>query len=54
MAIANTSDAILSMGRDKAVQAAAIDLVGRTIPYKYSYNFEWMGVPSSSSRPTSW
>jgi len=45
MTIANDPQTIRKMARDSKVQEAALDLVNRTLAYKYSYNFSWMGRP---------
>lgn len=36
---------VRSMGADSRVQAATREWVQATLPYKYSYNFTWMGLP---------
>jgi cephalosporin hydroxylase len=45
MSIANDPETIRRMGTDADVRKAALDLVARTLPYRWSYNFSWLGRP---------
>jgi len=45
MTIANDRETILRMGADEDVREAALRLVAMTLPYRYSYNFSWLGRP---------
>ena len=38
-------DLIDKLGKDTRLKKAAIDFIKNTIPYKYSYNFTWLGRP---------
>lgn len=45
MSIANDKDTIRRMGDDEDVRKAARELVEKTLPYRFSYNFSWLGRP---------
>jgi cephalosporin hydroxylase len=45
MTIANDLETIRRMGADPEVRAAALDLVRRTLAYRWTYNFSWLGRP---------
>lgn len=45
MTIANDPETIRRMGADPEVKAAALDLVKRTLAYRWTYNFSWLGRP---------
>ena len=45
MTIANDPETIRRMGADPEVRAAALDLVKRTLAYRWTYNFSWLGRP---------
>jgi cephalosporin hydroxylase len=45
MSLANDDETIRRMGADASVREAALELVAKTLPYRYSYNFSWMGRP---------
>jgi len=45
MSIANDRETILRMGADEDVRKAALELVAKTLPYRFSYNFSWLGRP---------
>ncbi len=45
MSIANDPDTIKRMGDDEEVRKAARELVLKTLPYRFSYNFSWLGRP---------
>jgi len=45
MSIANDPETIRRMGADEDVRAAALDLVAKTLAYRWSYNFSWLGRP---------
>jgi len=36
---------IKDLGQNKKLKALALRIMGRSLPYKYSYNFDWLGVP---------
>jgi cephalosporin hydroxylase len=38
-------DLIVAMGNDAAVVQTATDFIEKTAPYRYSYNFTWLGRP---------
>jgi cephalosporin hydroxylase len=45
MSIANDKETILRMGADADVRKAALELVAKTLEYRFSYNFSWLGRP---------
>lgn len=45
MSIANDPETIRRMDADADVRKAALDLIARTLPYRWSYNFSWLGRP---------
>ena len=45
MTISNDPTLIRGMARDADVRRAALNLIARTLKYRYSYNFSWMGRP---------
>ncbi len=45
MSIANDPETIAAMAGDPAVRRAALDLVAKTLRYRWSYNFSWLGRP---------
>jgi cephalosporin hydroxylase len=45
MTIANDAETIRRMGADPEVRAAALELVKRTLAYRWTYNFSWLGRP---------
>jgi cephalosporin hydroxylase len=45
MSIANDPETILRMGADEAVRKAALELIAKTMQYRFSYNFSWLGRP---------
>ena len=45
MSIANDPDTMRRMGDDEEVRKAARELVEKTLPYRFSYNFSWLGRP---------
>jgi cephalosporin hydroxylase len=42
---AQRRDCIERMSQDQDLQRAGLDLVTRASEYRYSYNFDWLGVP---------
>ena len=45
MSIANDTETIRKMGDDADVRNAALALVEKSLPYRFSYNFSWLGRP---------
>lgn len=45
MSIANDTETIRRMGGDASVRKASLELVEKTLPYRFSYNFSWLGRP---------
>ncbi len=45
MSIANDPETIRRMVADEDVRRMALDLIARTLPYRWSYNFSWLGRP---------
>jgi cephalosporin hydroxylase len=45
MTIANDPETIRRMGLDDDVRKTALELVAKTLPYRFSYNFSWLGRP---------
>jgi cephalosporin hydroxylase len=40
-----TREEILKMGEDRALKAKTLDWITHSAKYKYSYHFQWMGIP---------
>jgi len=45
MSIANDPETIRRMGADEDVRKAALELLAKTLRYRFSYNFSWLGRP---------
>ena len=45
MSMANDPETIRRMGADEEVRKAALELIAKTLRYRFSYNFSWLGRP---------